>query len=90
MSAFGWNYPPGVTGNEPEIAGWPPCRGCGHEAEDHEDECPFDKYGQCAEDCGHPMCIGPDCTCREYRDEFDPWLDGPDPDAKRDREREGW
>lgn len=31
------NYPPGVTGNEPEIAGYPPCgrAGCGHLDEDH-------------------------------------------------------
>lgn len=30
MSIFGWDYPPGVTGNEPEIAGWPewPCPDC--------------------------------------------------------------
>jgi len=29
------NYPPGVTGNEPEIAGYPPCGNCGCEADDH-------------------------------------------------------
>ena len=23
MAGFGWNYPPGVTGNEPQIAGYP-------------------------------------------------------------------
>ena len=26
---FGWDYPPGVTGNEPEISGEWPCAGCG-------------------------------------------------------------
>ena len=81
---FGWNLPPGVTGNEPEIAGWPPCRGCGHEAEDHgeinhNEPMPNEYFPDCQE-----------CDCTEYRTEFDPWLDGPDPDAKRDREREGW
>lgn len=28
---FGWGYPPGVTGCEPQIAGWPECPGCGEE-----------------------------------------------------------
>ena len=31
------NYPPGVTGNEPEIAGYPPCVKCGHLDEEHEE-----------------------------------------------------
>ena len=31
MSIFGWSYPPGVTGNEPEIAGYDgPCDICGY------------------------------------------------------------
>ena len=35
---FGGEYPPGVTGNEPEIAGWPDeecsdCMGAGHVCE---------------------------------------------------------
>lgn len=50
------NYPPGVTGNEPEIAGWPSCGTCGHEADDHGD-------GACYE-CGcqeyNPDPTGPD------------------------------
>lgn len=37
MTSFGWDYPPGVTGNEPEIAGYDEtesrtdliCRKCG-------------------------------------------------------------
>ncbi len=31
MSDFGWNYPPGVTGNEPELTGEWPCGFCGGE-----------------------------------------------------------
>jgi hypothetical protein len=35
MGKFGWSYPPGVTGNEPEISGYElPCEVCGHEAGD--------------------------------------------------------
>ena len=81
---FGWSYPAGVTGNEPEIAGWPPCRGCGHDVEEHGPTEDAPNYGD-PSPCGTPKC-----GCTEYRTEFDPWLDGPDPDAKRDREREGW
>lgn len=29
MPNFGWLYPPGVTGNEPQITGEWPCRVCG-------------------------------------------------------------
>lgn len=36
---FGWDYPPGVTGNEPQITGIYPCVECGRPlAED--DPCP--------------------------------------------------
>ena len=92
---FGWELPAGVTGNEPEIAGWPPCRGCGHDVEDHESSCGVHDAGiedvecTCADVFGK-SCQANGCPCMEYRDEFDPWLDGPDPDVKRDREREGW
>lgn len=37
MSAFGWEYPPGVTGREPEITGeWPchDCGGCGYDEDE--------------------------------------------------------
>jgi hypothetical protein len=35
MGKFGWSYPPGVTGNEPELTGdCGPCDCCGHAAED--------------------------------------------------------
>lgn len=50
MTDFGWNYPPGVTGNEPQIVGYPNCANCSHEAEVHGD-------GGCEE---------PGCTCVEY------------------------
>jgi hypothetical protein len=51
-SMFGWSYPPGVSGNEPEITGeYGPCECCGM---DHADcccpECPV-----CGE-AGNPNC----------------------------------
>ena len=34
-SIFGWSYPPGVTGNEPEISGdYGPCEVCGMSTDD--------------------------------------------------------
>lgn len=34
-SIFGWSYPPGVTGNEPEISGdYGPCEICGQAVDD--------------------------------------------------------
>ena len=43
MSGFGWHYPPGVTGNEPQITGEYPCDecdGCGYdEDEDGKHAC---------------------------------------------------
>lgn len=45
MSGFGWDYPPGVSGNEPHLTGEYPCVNCGatlpEEAACHE--------------CGEPM-----------------------------------
>lgn len=46
------NYPPGVTGNEPQIAGYPPCGNCGHEAEEHG--CEVGDYCHAG------------CACEEY------------------------
>jgi hypothetical protein len=52
---FGWDYPPGVTGREPEIAGYPDCANCGHDPHAHGDgpceeigcECKaYDQYGE--------------------------------------------
>jgi len=45
MSGFGWDYPPGVTGNEPQITGEWPCVNCGRTLPE-EAECP---------ECGEPM-----------------------------------
>lgn len=41
------NLPPGVTGSEPEIAGYPECPSCG---------CPYwdDEY---CEECGHRLAV---------------------------------
>jgi hypothetical protein len=48
------NYPPGVTGNEPQIVGYPLCGFCGHEAEAHTEP-----------DTDH-ACEEPGCECPEY------------------------
>ena len=66
------NYPPGVTGNEPQIAGWPPCGKCGHEAEYHASE-----WGEPLRDSD--ACQECDCT------EYDKYPPAPDPDDERDR-----
>jgi hypothetical protein len=35
---FGWDYPPGVTGNEPQITGeLGPCDECGEELNENDD-----------------------------------------------------
>ena len=41
------NYPPGTTGNEPEIAGWPECPKCG------SDDLVDTRSGWKCMDCGH-------------------------------------
>lgn len=38
MADFGWSYPPGVTGNEPQITGEWPCRVCQGAGYDDENE----------------------------------------------------
>lgn len=48
---FGWEYPPGVTGNEPEIAGWPECPKCNADVSPHDDTC---------HECGATWQVGPD------------------------------
>lgn len=42
-SIFGWSYPPGVTGREPEITGdWGPCEVCCQDIDDCVcPECPI-------------------------------------------------
>lgn len=90
------NYPPGVTGNEQEIAGYPPCTRCGHDFEEHTDdgvplsECcgapaieDTDFCAKCRDASGFWACY-PECTCGEY-DQYPP---DPDPDRKHDEEKE--
>lgn len=75
MFGGGSNYPPGVTGNEPEIVGYPTCAVCGHDAELHVD------------DDGEPCpCQETGCGCVEY-DQYgdDQGYDGPDEDWGSDR-----
>ena len=53
------NYPPGVTGNEPEIAGYEGCEGCPCD----EPETP-EGISASGEICSHPDVCGCDqCEC---------------------------
>ncbi len=38
MTSFGWNYPPGVTGFEPELTGEWPCGECGGKGYDEDED----------------------------------------------------
>lgn len=67
---FGWDYPPGVTGNEPEIAGYPPCAYCRHDSEEHLDE----------EDNELTHCRVDGCNCGVYAEYAEI-----DPDYERER-----
>jgi hypothetical protein len=58
MGLFGWDYPPGVSGNEPQIVGYPDCANCGHEAGAHAPED--------AENYDDGRCMEPGCDCAEY------------------------
>ena len=40
MPDFGWGYPPGVSGNEPELTGEWPCYECGGSGGERDDPCP--------------------------------------------------
>ena len=52
MSIFGWSYPPGVTGNEPEIVGYDgPCAVCGR----GDDDCICPECPVCGS-YGDPLC----------------------------------
>lgn len=79
---FGWDYPPGVTGREPQITGYsPPCE-CGHEYDDHVDtEITYgdDDYGY--DSFGSMVCTIEGCKCIEYLEAQPP---EPDPDRKRE------
>lgn len=67
------NYPPGVTGNEWEIAGYPPCGGCGHDDTDH--------YSDDEPESG---CAIDRCPCAIYT----PYPEEEDPDYLYDRMRD--
>lgn len=78
------NYPPGVTGNEPEIAGYPPCGNCGHEADDHDSDgrchympIPESYVSERDECCCEGFCCG---HCRRPQEQ--------DPDEARDQQLE--
>lgn len=60
-------YPPGVTGMEPEIAGWPPCGECSHGAEDHPTQDQLAAAGRRA-----AACEADGCSCTAYT----PWAIG--------------
>jgi hypothetical protein len=58
------NYPPGVTGNEPEIVGYPSCGNCGHEADQHyQDDEAMPGPGVTLHES---ECHEEGCTCVEY------------------------
>ena len=58
---FGWDYPSGVRGDEPEIAGYPRCGKCSHEADDHKNLVGPDGKA----------CWIEDCNCDGYSQERD-------------------
>lgn len=64
MGVFGWDYPPGVTGREPQIAGHT------RECEEQGSDCPY-----CAPD--EPCSLHVECICEGF-DEYEP--DEPEPD----------
>lgn len=66
-----WSYPPGVRGNERELAGWPPCTNCGHDIDEHDG-----LEGACGST--DELTVG--CLCYEYTDE----PPERDPDRARD------
>ena len=62
MSGFGWDYPPGVTGREPQITGEWPCTNCGrilpeeieprpNEPDRYEQEAQRLEQGVCPDGC---------------------------------------
>lgn len=79
MTDFGWHYPPGVTGNELEIAG---------PDYEIESDIPCPKCGEEQMECGYKHQRWLACgSCNEVT-EIDQSLDGPDPDDQWDRKVE--
>lgn len=67
----GFNLPPGVSPNDPHIAGYPLCAVCGHEAEVHVDDSAMDADELPGGSVGRPLggerCLEPGCNCTEYQ-----------------------
>lgn len=55
----GWNLPPGVSGNEPQIAGYPDCGACGHASEHHY-----------ADEDPESGCMVDRCPCSIYTPDY--------------------
>lgn len=88
------NYPPGVTGNEPQITGEWPCENCGATLPEEVDcpECgkPMEYIDALKDDPEHPArrvwkCNEPDgCEAEIPPDTCPGGCDEPDPDRLRD------
>ena len=83
VNRFGWDYPPGVTGMEPQIAGYPPCYNCGHDAGEHRQSGTVSEW--VLDNSWPDRCLVAGCACNSY-EQYPP---GPDPDEAYDRERDG-
>lgn len=55
-SKFGWDFPPGVTGSEPEITGDWPCSVCGF----RKAACYCPKCTKCSEKPNDCLCVPPE------------------------------
>ena len=77
---FGWDYPPGVTGNEPEIAGYGLCANCGHDYEEHYSHYDEEEFEEGP--CKVEFVKGNVCSCKGYSQYHDI-----DPDEARAQAR---
>lgn len=75
------NYPPNVSGNEPEIAGYPNCGqlGCGHAEDEHAGDMEPAEGTDILSGCEVPGC-----GCGGYKQ----YPQGPDPDELYDKPRD--
>lgn len=85
--SFGWDYPPGVTGNEPQISGEWPCDECGGLGYDEDEDgkhacflCEGKGYLDGSE--RHGYCVG----CGEITDRLDDEHDWLCEDCKLERD----